>query len=300
MQDNKPTTPQPMTDALQKAILKLNAAQVAHPNAVLFLIDEAIEALESLSGAASLSAQPAPSGLPRPLDPNALSHAINVMPWRDEVLTPDRLREFAEQLWLQFCSVTQPNLSDKAVQKRLAAQWGYVESAQPAQMTDERLLREALQELMQAESQAQKERGGPWIHKVESRDSQRRLMHAWQKAREALSAAPQPAPSGEPVMPKINKRMEYAAQDEFHILPPRLKRLWKRMGELADKAPQAPSVPDDVRKDAERWNHAMDWETKDFAVCRRVGRTGSCWEPIKTSGPIDAAIAAAKQGGAAP
>ena len=62
-------------------------------------------------------------------------------------------------------------------------------------------------------------------------------------------------------------------------------------------APQAPSVPDDVRQDAERWNHAMDWATVDFAVCRRVGRTGSCWEPIKTSGPIDAAIAAAKPGG---
>lgn len=55
-------------------------------------------------------------------------------------------------------------------------------------------------------------------------------------------------------------------------------------------APQA-SVPDEVRKDAERWNHAMDWGVKDFAVCRRIGRTGQCWEPIKTSGPIDAALA---------
>ncbi len=45
-----------------------------------------------------------PTGRPRPLDPNALSHAINVMPWRDEVLTPDRLREFGAQLWLQFCA----------------------------------------------------------------------------------------------------------------------------------------------------------------------------------------------------
>lgn len=44
--------------------------------------------------------------------------------------------------------------------------------------------------------------------------------------------------------------------------------------------------------DAKRWRYAMDWDTKDFAVCRRVGATGTCWEPIKTDGPIDAAIAA--------
>lgn len=43
-------------------------------------------------------------GLPRPLDPNALEHAINMMPWRDEVLDAKRLRQFGEQLWLQFCS----------------------------------------------------------------------------------------------------------------------------------------------------------------------------------------------------
>lgn len=47
------------------------------------------------------------------------------------------------------------------------------------------------------------------------------------------------------------------------------------------------SLQSQDREDAARWRYAMDWETKDFAVCRRVGDTGACWEPIKTSGPID-------------
>jgi len=34
------------------------------------------------------------------------------------------------------------------------------------------------------------------------------------------------------VEPELSKEMEYAAQDEFHILPPRMRRLWKRMHEL--------------------------------------------------------------------
>lgn len=46
----------------------------------------------------------APPGAPRPLDENALSHAINMMPWRTDDLGP-KLREFAQQLWLQFCAV---------------------------------------------------------------------------------------------------------------------------------------------------------------------------------------------------
>jgi len=40
----------------------------------------------------------------RPLDENALAHTINMMPWRTDELGP-QLREFAAQLWLQFCSV---------------------------------------------------------------------------------------------------------------------------------------------------------------------------------------------------
>ena len=40
----------------------------------------------------------------RPLDENALAHTINMMPWRTDDIGP-KLREFAEQLWTQFCSV---------------------------------------------------------------------------------------------------------------------------------------------------------------------------------------------------
>ncbi len=40
----------------------------------------------------------------RPLDENALAHTINMMPWRTDDIGP-KLREFAYQLWLQFCSV---------------------------------------------------------------------------------------------------------------------------------------------------------------------------------------------------
>lgn len=41
------------------------------------------------------------------------------------------------------------------------------------------------------------------------------------------------------------------------------------------------------REDAERWRYATDWSNKDFAICKRVGDYGVCWEPIKTNGPID-------------
>ena len=44
--------------------------------------------------------------------------------------------------------------------------------------------------------------------------------------------------------------------------------------------------------DAARWRYAMDWQTKGFAVCRRVTEAEGCWTPIKTTGPIDAAMAA--------
>lgn len=44
------------------------------------------------------------AGQIRPLDENALAHTINMMPWRTDELGP-QLREFAAQLWLQFCSV---------------------------------------------------------------------------------------------------------------------------------------------------------------------------------------------------
>jgi hypothetical protein len=47
----------------------------------------------------------------------------------------------------------------------------------------------------------------------------------------------------EPVVwPQLSKDMEYAAQDEFHILPPRMKRLWKRMQELYAAPSTIPEV----------------------------------------------------------
>lgn len=42
---------------------------------------------------------------------------------------------------------------------------------------------------------------------------------------------------------------------------------------------------------AAMWDHCMDWGTRDFSICKRVGATGACWEPIKTSGPVEAAVA---------
>ena len=69
-----------------------------------------------------------------------------------------------------------------------------------------------------------------------------------------------------------------------------------------DAAPQAPAAALDaeVVRDAEILRYVMDWNTKDFAVCKRVGATGQCWEPIKTTGPIEAAMSAqAGNGGAA-
>ena len=49
----------------------------------------------------------------------------------------------------------------------------------------------------------------------------------------------------EPVAwPQLSDDMEYAAQDEFHILPPRMKRLWKRMQELYTAPPQRKPLTD--------------------------------------------------------
>lgn len=52
---------------------------------------------------ATLKTATSMDGLPRQLDENALAHTINMMPWRTDELGP-KLREFAAQLWLQFCS----------------------------------------------------------------------------------------------------------------------------------------------------------------------------------------------------
>lgn len=58
------------------------------------------------------------------------------------------------------------------------------------------------------------------------------------KARTALYTTPLTEPAQEPVAwPQLSKNMEHAAQEEFHILPPRLQRLWKRMQELYTTPP---------------------------------------------------------------
>lgn len=57
--------------------------------------------------------------------------------------------------------------------------------------------------------------------------------------------------------PKLTKRMLYAAQEEFHLLPPRMRRLWARMGELHHADAQ---VKADAR-DAERYRHLRSHDT---------------------------------------
>jgi hypothetical protein len=49
----------------------------------------------------------------------------------------------------------------------------------------------------------------------------------------------------------------------------------------------APLAPEDVQRDAERYRYAMNWSTKDFAVC--FNDNGS-WAAVKNNGPIDAAM----------
>jgi len=77
------------------------------------------------------------------------------------------------------------------------------------------------------------------------------------------------------------------------------KACWKAMLQAAPQAPAA-ALDAGVVRDAEILRYVMDWNTKDFAVCKRVGATGQCWEPIKTTGPIEAAMSAQTgKGGAA-
>lgn len=50
---------------------------------------------------------------------------------------------------------------------------------------------------------------------------------------------------------------------------------------------RAEPAPASDTADAARWRFAMNWGTKDFAVCCR---DENAWVPIKTNGPIDTAI----------
>lgn len=69
------------------------------------------------------------------------------------------------------------------------------------------------------------------------------------------------------------------------------------LSDCADELEAALSQPTTVQRaepapasdtaDAARWRFAMNWGTKDFAVCYR---DENAWVPIKTNGPIDTAI----------
>lgn len=112
-------------------------------------------------------------------------------------------------------------------------------------------------------------------------DASAALDRIGQIARQAL-ALPTAPPVGERELPQLP--MHYAMMNLPHC--PHVN------GYTADQmrayARAALSAGDAV--DAQRWRYAMDWGTKDFAVCMRVGATGVCWEPIKTDGLIDAAM----------
>lgn len=97
--------------------------------------------------------------------------------------------------------------------------------------------------------------------------------------------APTPEPVGEAVARFDENKGRPVLLDDAPMLA---------HGDLLYTRP-ATGVPEDVQRDAERWGFAMDWSNSDFAVCRRVGKTGACWEPIKTSGPVDAAMLAVAQ-----
>lgn len=84
----------------------------------------------------------------------------------------------------------------------------------------------------------------------------------------------------------MNTEQELADFEAWWELTPILKENKRTIAEKAYQAGRAAQQSQD-REDAERWRYAMDWDTTGFAVCRRVGDTGVCWEPIKTDGPID-------------
>ena len=156
-------------------------------------------------------------------------------------------------------------------------------------MSNEQKLREALCELMHIVS----------IHQRATRNN-----FAWAEmafAREALALPTADhfpdatkmieaaAPVGErelferTMMDKYGWQNEDFKLDDFGYFDGQTDTAW-----MAWQARAALSAGDAV--DAQRWRYAMDWGTKDFAVCMRVGATGVCWDPIKTDGPIDTAM----------
>lgn len=107
---------------------------------------------------------------------------------------------------------------------------------------------------------------------------------AWQ-ARAALSAAPTPQPAAEPVAVGVLTFSDGEPVD-YETLPG--VRLPDGDHTLYATPPAKPQP-----SDAERWRFAMDRDNKQFAVCINIDGEG--WEPLKNDGPIDAALAAAKE-----
>ena len=76
----------------------------------------------------------------------------------------------------------------------------------------------------------------------------------------------------------------------------RQRRVWARAIEAEALKSQQQAINAAVMADAERYRYAMDWGTKDFAICMRDGMD---WTPIKNSGPLDCAMARTQPAGPA-
>ena len=72
----------------------------------------------------------------------------------------------------------------------------------------------------------------------------------------------------------------------------KLKSRPEQVVALLDRLAAAEARNATLTDDAARWQYAMDWGNKTFAVCMRL--PGEDWDPINTNGPIDHAMAEAR------